>query len=124
MIDVKKLIEEYCKNVTVREKENYVLVTPPFFHIENDESIALKFTEAEDGRPVITDCGTTGDYLEGRDINLGKYREKLDAIKERFFIEERDGAFVMAIPTLDYRHAGVYVGYFIQAISVIANIDL
>ena len=124
MIDVKQLIGEYCKNTTVRVKENYILVTPPFFHIENDESIALRFSEAEDGRPIITDCGTTTDYLEIRDINLKNYQEKLDAIKKRFFIEEKDGVFSMAIPSVDLQRVAVYLGYFIQAVCVIANIDL
>lgn len=124
MIDVKQLIDEYCKSLTVREKADYTLVTPLFFHIESDESIVLKFSENEDGIPRITDCGTTIDYLEQREISIEKYREKLNAIKERFFIEEKDGTFFMLIPTRSLQTVGKYVGYFIQAISVIANIDL
>lgn len=124
MFEVKQLIEQYHKDVTVKEKDKCTLVTPPFFHIESDESIALKFSQAEDGRPVISDCGTTMDYLEVRGVDIEKYRERLDAVKARFFIEEENGVFRMAIPTNDLQHAEVYVGYFIQALSVIANIDL
>lgn len=124
MIDVKRLIEEYFNSITVREKGDHTLVTPLFFHIDSDESIFLKFSEAEDGRPIISDCGTTRDYLEISNIDLDDYSEKLNAIKERFFIEEDDGAFTMAIPTRDPKAVGKYVGYFIQAIGIIANIDL
>lgn len=124
MFDVKQLIEAYHKNITVIEKENGVLVMPLFFHIDSDESIILRFCAAESGIPTITDCGTTKEYLQLRDIRMEDYREKLEAIKERFFIEENDGVFSAVIPTNDLQHAGVYVSYFIQAISVIANIDL
>lgn len=124
MIDVEKLIEEYGKSITVRDKGDRILVTPPFFHISSDESIVLKFSEAEDGRPIISDCGTTLDYLESMDIDPKKYRERSDAIKERFFIEENDGVLAMTIPSTDLRTVGKYVGYFIQAVCIIANIDL
>ena len=124
MIDVKKLIEDYANTIRIRENGDHVFATPSFFHIENDESIALRFSETEDGKTVITDCGTTRDYLELMYINLKDYREKLEAIKQRFFIEEEDGAFVMTIPSSDIHRINVYIGYFIQAVSVIANIDL
>ena len=64
------------------------------------------------------------DYLELKDIRIENYREKLDAIKERFFIEENNGAFVMTMPTNSLVYVQNHLGYFIQAISIIANIDL
>lgn len=124
MIDIEKLLEGYVDDITVRRREGYVIIALPFYHLESDESIALKFSETEDGRPIVTDCGTTIDYLELRDINLKDYREKLDAIKERFFLEEKDGAFIMTMPTNSDIMVRNHLGYFIQAISVIANIDL
>ena len=125
MIDVEKLTEEYFKSITIRHRDGCILATPMFFHIGNDESIALKFSETEDGRPIVTDCGTTRDYLEIMEINLKIYQDKLNAIKERFFIEEdENGAFVMVIPTDTLNRVQVFLGYFIQAISIIANIDL
>ena len=125
MIDIEKLTEEYFKSVTIRHRDGCVFATPPFFHIESDESIALRFSETEDGRPIVTDCGTTRDYLEITDINLKNYQDKLNAIKERFFIEEdENGAFYTVIPTASLNRVKVFLGYFIQAISIIANIDL
>ena len=127
MFDVKEFVEEYFKATRVKERDGYTIVTPHFFHIDSDESIALKFSETEDGRPILTDCGTTRDYLELSYINLSdsKYKAKLDAIKERFFVEEdEDGALVMTIPTTSPLMVMNYIGYFIQAISIIANIDL
>ena len=84
----------------------------------------MRFSETENGRPIVTDCGTTRDYLELMDIDLKKYREKLNAIKERFGIEEEDGAFIMTMPTNSLSYVQRSLGYFIQAISIIANIDL
>ena len=126
MFDVEELVKKYFEATRIRKEGEYTFVTPHFFHIENDESIALRFSETEDGRPVITDCGTTRDYLELMYINPdgNKYKEKLAAIKERFFLEEEDGAFVMTIPTTSHLQVLNYIGYFIQAISIIANIDL
>ena len=125
MIDIEKLLDRYREDITVRRSENgYVIVAPPFYHLESNDSIALKFSETEDGRPVITDCGTTRDYLELMEIDLKDYREKLDAVKKRFWLEEENGAFIMTVPTNDPLYVMNHIGYFIQAISIIANIDL
>ena len=124
MINIEELAEEFFKSITVRNKDKYSIVTPLFFHIDSDESVALKFSETEDGRPIVTDCGTTKDYLEIKYINLKNYQEKLNAIKERFFIEEDDGVFIMTMPTDSLVSVKNHLGYFIQAISLIANIDL
>ena len=124
MIDVEKLIDEYPNSIKVRRSGEFIFVTLPLFHLESDESIALRFSQTEDGRPQITDCGTTKDYLDLMDINVNKYREKLNAVKERFFIEEDNGAFVMTMPTDSLSSVKRHLGYFIQAISIIANIDL
>ena len=124
MIDIEELIEEYSKSIRIRQSGDFIFVTPPFFHLESDESIALRFSQTEDGRPVITDCGTTKDYLDSRDIDINKYREKLNAVKERFFIAEENGAFVMTMPTDSLNSVKRHLGFFLQAISIIANIDL
>ena len=124
MLDVRQLIEEYSKSITVRQSGDFVFLTPPFFHPESDESIALRFSQTEDGRPRITDCGTTLDYLELRDINIEKYRDKLENIKKRFFLEEENGAFITTMPTDSLNYVKRALGYFIEAICIIANIDL
>lgn len=124
MLDIEKLIQGYHESVRIKKNGEYVYVTPPFFHIDGDESIALRFSEDSDGCTIIGDCGTTLDCLGLSYINPNDYREKLEAIKERFFIREEDGEFVMAVPTENLQMARKYLGYFIQAISLIANIDL
>ena len=124
MIDVEQLIEEYASSIRVRKSGEFIFVTPPFYHVESDESIAFRFSETEDGRPVITDCGTTKDYLDLMGIRLEAYRDKLNAILKRFFIEEENGAFTMTMPTDSINAVKTHLGYFIQAISIIANIDL
>ncbi len=124
IIDIKALLDQYREDITVRYGNDAVLISLPFYHLESNESIALRFSETEDGRPVVTDCGTTRDYIESVDIRLQDYREKLNAIKERFFIREENGAFVMTMPTNSLVSVQNHLGYFIQAISIIANIDL
>ena len=126
MFDVEELVKKFCDSIRVRKGSSgeHTYVTPHFFHIESDESIALRFSLTEDGRPVVTDCGTTKDYLSLMYINLSDYKEKLQKIKERFFIEEDDGVFKMTIPTDSYLQVLNHVGYFIQGITMIANIDL
>ena len=124
MINVEDLLEEYSNSIRVRQSGEFVFVTPPFFHLNSDESIALRFSQTEDGRPVITDCGTTMEYLDLMPIKIGAYREKLEKIKGRFFLEEENGAFKMTLPTASLNYVKKSLGYFIQAISLIANIDL
>ena len=124
MIDITEFLDQYRNSVSVRYGNDCVFVAPPFFHIGGDESIALRFSLTKDGRPVITDCGTTKDCLDLMDINLKNYREKLNAIEERFGIKEDNGAFVMEMPTASPDFVQKHLGYFIQAISIIANIDL
>ena len=124
MTDIAQLVEEYSKSVKIRQSGEFVFLTPPFFHPESDESIALRFSQTEDGRPVITDCKTTVEYLESRDIDIEDYREKLEKIKKRFFLEEEDGVFKTTLPTDSINYVKKSLGYFIQAISLIANIDL
>lgn len=124
MMDITELLDQYRNSINVRYGNGCVFVAPPFFHVGGDESIALRFSQTKDGRPIITDCGTTKDHLELKDINIEKYREKLNAIKKRFGIEENDGVFIMEMPTNSLNFVEISIGYFIQAISIIANIDL
>ena len=123
MINIEQLINEYSNSIKIRRDDEYVFVAPPFYHVGSDESIALRFSETEDGRPIISDCGTTKEYLELMGVNVENYRNKLNAIKKRFFIEEDNGAFIMTMPTDSINTVKMHLGYFIQAISIIANID-
>ena len=124
MIDVEQLIEEYANSVKLRRDGEFIFVAPPFYHVESDESIAFRFSETKDGRPVVSDCGTTKEYLELKGIRLEDYRTKLNAIMERFFIREDNGAFIMTMPTDSLSSVKMHLGYLIQTISLIANIDL
>ena len=124
MINITEFLDRYRADISVRYGNGCVFIALPFYHVGSNESIALRFSETKDGRPVITDCGTTKDHLELTDIQIENYREKLNAIKERFYIEEDNGAFIMEMPTDSIEYVKMHLGYFIQAISIIANIDL
>lgn len=123
-MDITELLDQYRNSITVRYGNDCAFVALPFYHIDGDESIALRFSQTEDGIPIITDCVTTKDHLELMDIKMENYREKLNAIKERFGIEEKNGTFIVEMPTNRLDFVITNLGYFIQAISIIANIDL
>ena len=124
MIDIEKILDLYRKNTTIRHGNDSIFVTLPFFYTKSDESILIKITENEEGLPVFSDCHTTEDYLELRDVELSDYSERLKKIIKRFGLVHDENVFRMTVPSLDDIYIELYLGYFIQALSIIANIDL
>ena len=124
MIDVKKMLDLYRKNTTVQYGNDCIFIALPFFHTKSDESILIKVCENEDGLPVFSDCHTTVDYLEERDVSLADYAERLEKAIRRFGLIQDENVFRMTVPSTDDTYVELYLGYFIQALSVIANIDL
>ena len=42
MIDIAELLDQYRKDITVRNNGDAVFIALPFYHIDSDESIALQ----------------------------------------------------------------------------------
>ena len=126
MIDVERILDDYRNDTTVRygNSDDSVFITLPFFHTKTDESVAIKVTEQQDGLPVLSDCHTTIDYLEERGVEPDDYSERLEQILKRFGLRRDGNVFRMTVPSADDTYIKLYLGYFIQAISIIANIDI
>lgn len=124
MINIEKFLDEYRDNIIVNYYNDDVFIALPFFHTKSDESIMIKISENENGLPVFSDCHTTEDYLELRNVELTNYSERLEKIIKRFGLVHDENVFRMIVPTIDDFYIKIYFGYFIQALSIIANIDL
>lgn len=124
MIDIEKILDRYRESTTVTQGNNCLFVIPPFFHTKSDDGIMIKISENEQGLPVFSDCHTTEDYLELRDVELADYGERLENVIRRFGLVHDGNVFRMTVPSLDDVYVELYLGYFIQALSIIANIDL
>ena len=121
--NIKQILEDYKAKMRLREEGDEAYLMLPFFQRYETDSIMLKFyTEGED--LYLSDCGCTVDYLFGRNINIEDYRDSLERIKKRFFLSERNGnEFIMCFPSDSTLSVEMFVGFFIQAVSVIGNID-
>lgn len=124
MIDIETILDQYRKHTTVYPGNGCIFVSPPFFHTKSDDGLLIKITENEDGLPVFSDCHSTEDYLELRDVDLSNYGERLEKIIKRFGLIHDGNVFRMTVPSIQDVYVELYLGYFIQALSIIANIDL
>lgn len=124
MIDIEKFLDRYRKDTMIRHGNDCIFVALPFFYTKSDESIMIKISENENGLPVFSDCHTTEDYLELRDVELADYGERLEKIIRQFGLVHDGNVFRMTVPSLEETYIELYLGYFIQALSIIANIDL
>lgn len=124
MRDYLKIINENFKDINYRTGEDYIIFSPYFLFPESHNGIAIMIREDELGRPILSDCHTTLDYLDYMEIDLNLFQEKFEKIKNRygFLLEER--TIKMTVPTDQDDYFIKYLGYLIQAISLIANIDI
>ena len=124
MIDIEKLLDVYRAQTTVREGNGCIFVNMPFFYPGSDDSIAIKITENEEGLLTLSDCHSTLDHLELKDVELSDYRDRLKRIIKRFGLVQDGNVFRMTIPSLQELYIEIYLGYFVQAMTLIAHIDL
>ena len=123
-MDITKIIEDYKNRTELRKEGNAYYLVFPFFQRYSTDSVRIKFFEENDSL-FVSDCGDTIEYLYNRYINIEDYREKLDAIKERFYLTETDNhEFVLEFPSNQIISIEIFFGFFIQALSNIANIDI
>lgn len=84
----------------------------------------LKFYKAEDCLYLSDDCSTV-EHLENRYVDIEAHRERVERIKKRFYLTEKEGhEFVLEFPSDSYPSIEMFVGFFLQAISLIGNLDL
>ncbi len=123
-MDINIALEDFKSRMYIRESYGEQHFIMPFFLMGSDDSLPLKFYE-ENGVLYISDSGATFDHLTNMYVDVYKYSEKIEKVKERFGLREGDyHAFVMAFPSDQVISVEMFVGYYIQALSVIANIDI
>lgn len=124
MIDINTIFENYKENISYREFDGSYIVAIPFFFPGTSESIAIKISFDELGRPILSDCHTTLDYLEEMDIDINMYSQKLDKILTRYDFTLQDRTFTLKVPTDQPYYLTKYLGFFIQGLSLIANLNI
>lgn len=124
MKNYRELFKKMENELTIREFEDFVIVTPAFYFLGTSESIAIRISEDELGRPIFSDCHTTFDYLDEIGIDLNNFQDKLNVIKEKYDLSMEENSFTLKVPTNQDIYIIKYLGFFIQAISLIANIDI
>lgn len=115
-------LKEHYGDSIVRLSNDFVILGLPFFFVGSRDSVALRINEDEKGRPIIGDCGLTVKYLEEKDVNLDDYHDKLSNIIDCFNLFRDGDSFCIKAPTNQPLYFVNYVGFFIQALSLIAYI--
>lgn len=110
-------------DVRLRETDYGVVVTTDIFFSGSDESIALFFSQS-DGGYVVDDCHSVTDYWEYSYISPEEHRERIDKITESFGLSFDGTRF--SKKSLDdsewsLRHL---IGSFLQAVSLLGNINI
>lgn len=122
-------IEEFLKTFKSKmilkesneEGDDWAIMGLPLFHLGYPDGIAIRLTH-KNGQLIISDCHTTTDYLYDNNIYLEDYPDKLNKIMRKFDVYQDGEVFRMII----YDHDNPFreIGYFMEAISLIAHIDL
>lgn len=105
----------------LKESDDWAIFGLPVFHLGHPDGIAIRLAR-KNGELTVSDCRTTTDYLYADNIDLDDYRDKLERIMNKFDVT-RDGEVFRKII---HNHVDPFreIGYFMEAISLIANIDL
>lgn len=124
MIDINEILNNYNENISYKEYNGSYIVAIPFFFLNTSTSIAIKISFDEFERPILSDCHTTFDYLEEIDVDINDYKQQLKKIMDRYDLKIEEREFKLAVPTTQPYYLTKYLGFFIQAISLIANINI
>ena len=123
-MNIEELFKYYKKYTIINKGEDYAIIGIPFFHFGHDEGIAIRLSD-KNGQLIISDCHTTTDYLDAEGIDLNDYSDKLAVIMKKFGIFLDGNVFRMVIHDAEYIPAlNRQIGYFVEAMSLIAHIDL
>ena len=118
-----EILDDYKRRTHVKSEdgEDYLII--PFFRPNESDSVQIKMYEC-DGDLYISDCKSTFTYLYDRLIDVEDYRDKIDRIKKRFYLKEKDGELILCFPSEDLCSIDMFIGFFIQGISAISCIYL
>lgn len=124
MLSINEIFQNYQDNVSYSEFDGAYIVALPFFFPNSSSSVAIKISFDELGRPLLSDCHTTLDYLDEMEIDIDRHKQQLQKIMRRYDLTLEDRQFLLAVPTDQPYYLTKYLGFFVQALSLIANVDL
>lgn len=123
-MNIEEFLELYKSGMIIKEGDDFAIIGLPFFHLGYPEGIAIRLTY-KNSEIVVSDCRTTMEYLYDNNVDLDDYSDKLTKIMNKFGLF-LDGDVFRKVIHSDKSHCFLFreIGYFIEAITLIAYINL
>lgn len=126
MSEYTDIFDGYIKEFLVRDQGSFMTVAPPIYFSGSHSSIAIRLEKNENGYE-ISDCHTVEDFWEDADIDIAKYKERIDKLCDSFDLYKDERCFCrQIIGTYSENPISVYnqIGYFLQAMILLGNIEI
>ena len=123
MFSIDQILEKYVLRVSKVREDTYI-INPDIYLDNYNESLAFLIQNISDECMRISDCHVVWDYLEMNGIEPLKHKEKIDKILERtgVCLDENTLYIQQKYTSIDQIHS--MINSLLQAIFLIANIDL
>ena len=123
MFSINEILEKYILRVSKVREDTYI-INPDIYLDGYNESLAFLIQNISDECVRISDCHVVWNYLEMNGIEPLKYKEKIDKILKRtgVCLDENTFYIEQEYTSIDQIHS--MINSLLQAIFLIANIDL
>lgn len=123
MFSINQILEEYILRISKVREDTYI-INPDIYLDNYNESLAILMHNISDECIRFSDCHVVWDYLEINGIDPLKYREKINKILKRtgVCLDENTLYIEQEYTSIDQIHS--MMNSLLQAIFLIANIDL
>lgn len=123
MFSINEILEKYILRVSKVREDTYI-INPDIYLDGYNESLAFLIQNISDECIRISDCHVVWDYLEINGIDPLRYKEKIDKILKRtgVCLDENTFYIEQEYTSIDQIHS--MINSLLQAIFLIANIDL
>lgn len=108
----------------IRETDYGVVVSPYMFFLGSSDSVALFVSRLEDTRYAVNDVHSVTDYWDDADISIEEHKERIDKICKAFDLTFDGKYFCMESAGNSEGSLRHLVEKFIQAISLLGNIEV
>lgn len=123
MSEYSELFKNYIDSFLVKDQQSFLTVAPPIFFSGSFDSLAIRI-EKNEGGFVLSDCHTVQDYWDEFYNDMDKYQDKIQTICDKFCLFREERSFCVQTLGDDPLRVHRQLGYFLQALSLLANIDL
>lgn len=123
MFSIDQILEKYILRMAKVREDTYI-INPDIYLDNYNESLAFLIQNISDECMRISDCHVVWDYLEINGIDPLEYKEKIDKILKRtdVCLDENTLYIEQKYTSIDQIH--FMMNSLLQAIFLIANIDL